>query len=325
MAKFTPEQLTVFMEEFINKSEQLRNQSQGAYQQASQPRGRDLADKASLIGGLGAIGIGALTGNKDIAQGGAAWMGNFTPTRDALYQKNQDRTLENTLGGIDAERKALDSELKARSLMYNVNADADATAYNRGQDLEANKIRMYEMMNNLEKTKQAQNMPEKFNTLEGKIASGMATPEDIALWKWMKTASKAQEKTMTPGQNIGYLENLRNAQVNDIFNRATTTARGLDPKYGITNPINSRESLSGAAHSTANYKTNPWFGQGELQPDSSLYNLNNELAGVDSTYLNQLQSLSVESWARQNIRGWDSLDEVKKNAIIQKRMKELGL
>jgi len=305
-----------YLEQIITLSEEMKKREVGAYKAASKPRGRDWADKASFIGGLGAIGIGALTGNKEIVKGGADWMDTFTPTRDALYKNKQDRILRNTLGGLDAERNALNTGMKARSMMYDANADADMVAYNKGKDLEAQKIRMYEMMNNLERTKQAQNQPENISTdelLARMVQNGDITPKQFINYKMKGGGSKAPGETMTPGQKVSYLEKLRNAQVNDIFNRATTIAGGLDPKYEITNPINSRESLSQASNSTANYKTNPWFGQGVLQPDSSLYNLNNELAGIDSTYLSQLQSLGnvppeVDAWGRAKYRDWDKAD-----------------
>ena len=313
-----------YLEQIITLSEEMKKREVGAYKAASKPRGRDWADKASFIGGLGAIGIGALTGNKEIVKGGADWMDTFTPTRDALYKNKQDRILRNTLGGLDAERNALNTGMKARRMMYDANVDADMVAYNKGKDLEAQKIRMYEMMNNLERTKQAQNQPENISTdelLARMVQNGDITPKQFINYKMKGGGSKAPGETMTPGQNVSYLEKLRNAQVNDIFNRATTTAGGLDPKYGITNPINSRELLSQAANSTANYKTNPWFGQGVSQPDSSLYNLNNEMAGVDSNYLRQLQSLGsdMEAWGLSQYRErWKEIPLETKKALFNK-------
>ena len=313
-----------YLEQIITLSEEMKKREVGAYKAASKPRGRDWADKASFIGGLGAIGIGALTGNRKIVKGGADWMDTFTPTRDALYKNKQDRILRNTLGGLDAERNALNTGMKARSMMYDANADADMVAYNKGKNLEAQKIRMYEMMNNLERTKQAQNQPENISTdelLARMVQNGDITPKQFINYKMKGGGSKAPGETMTPGQKVSYLEKLRNAQVNDIFNRATTIAGGLDPKYGITNPINSRELLSQAANSTANYKTNPWFGQGVSQPDSSLYNLNNEMAGVDSNYLRQLQSLGsdMEAWGLSQYRErWKEIPLETKKALFNK-------
>jgi len=295
---------------YLDQLTELAEREAKARENALVPREKGNLEKYGIPAGIGLASLIAILSNGkgvDRAMGSAVGgLLGISGAKNRSYENKQRNALDRDLSMITDERNTLKD-------MYNIKANADATEYKRGQDLEANKIRMFDMMNNLERTKQAQNMPERYRTLEEKIASGQATKEEINLWMWMKTASKGQEKTMTPGQNVSYLEKLRNAQVNDIFNRATTTAGGLDPKYGITNPINSRELLSQAANSTANYKTNPWFGQGVSQPDSSLYNLNNEMAGVDSNYLRQLQFLGnvppeVDAWGRAKYRDWDKAD-----------------
>ena len=303
---------------YLDQLTELAEREAKARENALVPRKKGNLEKYGIPAGIGLASLIAILSNGkgvDRAMGSAVGgLLGISGAKNRSYENKQQNALDSDLSMITDERNTLKD-------MYNIKANADATEYKRGQDLEANKIRMFDMMNNLERTKQAQNMPERYRTLEEKIASGQATKEEIDLWMWMKTASKGQEKTMTPGQNVSYLEKLRNAQVNDIFNRATTTAGGLDPKYGITNPINSRELLSQAANSTANYKTNPWFGQGVSQPDSSLYNLNNEMAGVDSNYLRQLQSLGsdMEAWGLSQYRErWKEIPLETKKALFNK-------
>ena len=135
--------------EFIPQTRGRMDDYERARAEYLQPRRKGVLDYALPIGSALAALIGAGSGGKTANVMGmlSGLTGGFQQGREDGFQRQRDDAFRTALGGINQQRGVLDDLMGVHQKMYGIGRDkiadqryADETAYNRGQDHQANQL-----------------------------------------------------------------------------------------------------------------------------------------------------------------------------------------